>query len=292
MSRVGAGVEAMSTALDLDYARPELLAEPDWVWEHRDDPGVRVVDCGSADAYARAHIPMAVALSVDGWLKEPEGGVHVMGPEAFATLMGRLGVSEDTTVVAYDDFNTTYATRLWWVLNYYGHTAAKVLNGGWHQWLSEERPMTFHETAPEPARFSARANEDIMCRLNYLKGRYNHPDVQVLNVLAAAYYRGEANPFGNKRVGHIPGSVNIPIEEFLTDDDRGVFKPARALRAVLDKAGLSPDKETVVHCQAGIRTTLGFFVLSLLGWDRIRAYDAAMAEWANQDDTPLMLEEA
>jgi thiosulfate/3-mercaptopyruvate sulfurtransferase len=282
----------MSTALDLDYARPELLAEPDWVWEHRDDPGVRVVDCGSADAYARAHIPMAVALSVDGWLKEPEGGVHVMGPEAFATLMGRLGVSEDTTVVAYDDFNTTYATRLWWVLNYYGHTAAKVLNGGWHRWLSEERPMTFHETAPEPGRFSARANEDIMCRLNYLKGRYDHPDVQVLNVLAAAHYRGEANPFGNKRVGHIPGSVNIPIEEFLTDDDRGVFKPAWALRAVLDKAGLSPDKETVVHCQAGIRTTLGFFVLSLLSWDRIRAYDAAMAEWANQDDTPLVLEEA
>jgi thiosulfate/3-mercaptopyruvate sulfurtransferase len=282
----------MSTALDLDYARPELLAEPDWVWEHRDDPGVRVVDCGSADAYARAHIPMAVALSVDGWLKEPEGGVHVMGPEAFATLMGRLGVSEDTTVVAYDDFNTTYATRLWWVLNYYGHTAAKVLNGGWHRWLSEERPMTFHETAPEPGRFSARANEDIMCRLDYLKGRYDHPDVQVLNVLAVAYYRGEANPFRNKRVGHIPGSVNIPIEKFLTDDDRGVFKPARELRATLDNAGLSPAKETVVHCQAGIRTTLGFFVLSLLGWDRIRAYDAAMAEWANQEDTPLELEEA
>jgi len=86
--------------------------------------------------------------------------------------------------------------------------------------------------------------------------------------------------------------VNIPIEEFLTDDDRGVFKPAWELRAVLDKAGLSPDKETVVHCQAGVRTTLGFFVPSLLGWDRIRAYDAAMAEWANQDDTPLALEEA
>jgi 3-mercaptopyruvate sulfurtransferase SseA len=37
-------------------------------------------------------------------------------------------------------------------------------------------------------------------------------------------------------------------------------------------------------------TTLGFFVLSLLGWDRVRACDAAMAEWANRDDTPLTLE--
>ena len=281
----------MSTALNLDYARPELLAEPDWLWEHGDDPGIRVVDCGSVDAYARAHIPTAVALGVDGWLKEPEGGVHVMGPEAFAALMGRLGVSDETTVVSYDDFNTTYATRLWWVLNYYGHTAAKVLNGGWHRWLSEGRPMSFHAKTPEPGRFTAQANEEIMCRLDYLKERYDGPGVQVLNVLSGALYRGEANPFGNKRVGHIPGSINIPIEEFLTEDDRGVFKPAWELRAVLDKAGLSAERETVVHCQAGVRTTLGFFVLSLLGWNRIRAYDAAMAEWANQDDTPLVLEE-
>jgi len=72
------GVEAMSTTPELEYARPKLLAEPDWLWEHRHDPGVRVLDCGSQDAYARAHIPCAVALSVDGWLKEPEGGVHVM----------------------------------------------------------------------------------------------------------------------------------------------------------------------------------------------------------------------
>ena len=284
-------MEAMSTALHLDYARPELLAEPDWLWEHGDDPGIRVVDCGSVDAYARAHIPTAVALGVDGWLKEPEGGVHVMGPEAFAALMGRLGVSDETTVVSYDDFNTTYATRLWWVLNYYGHTAAKVLNGGWHRWLSEERPLTFHAKTPEPGRFTAQANEEIMCRLDYLKERYDGPGVQVLNVLSGPHYRGEANPFGNKRVGHIPGSINIPIEEFLTEDDRGVVKPAGELRAVLDKPGLSAERETVVHCQAGIRTTLGFFVLSLLGWNRIRAYDAAMAEWANQDDTPLVLEE-
>src|SRR5207245_3478452 len=122
--------------------------------------------------------------------------------------------------------------------------------------------------------------------------RFDDPDVQVLNVLPEAHYRGEANPFENKRVGHIPGSVNIPIEEFLTEDEHGVFKPASELQAILDKHGLSPARETVVHCQAGVRTTLGFFILKLLGWERVLAYDAAMAEWANRDDTPLALEDA
>lgn len=249
-----------------------------------------MIDCGSTDAYERAHIPEAVALSVDGWLKEPEGGVHVMGPETFGHLMNNLGVSDDTTVVAYDDFTTTYAARLWWVLNYYGHSDAKVLNGWWQRWMTEDRPMTFHETEPEPGQFTPRPDEDVICRLDYLKEHFDDPGVQVLNVLSPGFFWGEENPFGNKRVGHIPGSVNLPIEDFLTDDERGVFRPASELRAVVKRESLSQERESVVHCQAGIRTALGFFVLSLLGWDRIRAYDAAMAEWANRDDTPLTLE--
>jgi thiosulfate/3-mercaptopyruvate sulfurtransferase len=69
-----------------------------------------------------------------------------------------------------------------------------------------------------------------------------------------------------------------------------VFKPAAELQAILTGEGLSPTNETIIHCQAGVRTTVGFFVLSLLGWDRVCAYDASMAEWANRDDTALVVE--
>jgi len=279
----------MNLSTDLGYRRPELLAEPDWLWERRDDPNVRLVDCASPEAYGRAHIPGAVGLQVDVWIKEPEGGVHVMGPEKFAELMSGLGVSDDTTVVTYDDFNTTFATRLWWVLNYYGHSNARVLNGGWDRWLGESRPSSRTEVEPDRGRFTPHPNEAVMCRVDYLKDRFDDPDVQVLNVLPEAHYSGEVNPFENSRVGHIPGSVNIPIEDFMAEDKHGMFKAARELEAILEKHGVSPERETVVHCQAGVRTTLGFFVLKLLGWDRVRAYDAAMAEWANRDDTPLVL---
>ena len=77
---------------------------------------------------------------------------------------------------------------------------------------------------------------------------------------------------------------------FLTDDDRHVFKSAAELQAILTEAGLSPANESIIHCHAGVRTTVGFFVLALLGWDRVRAYDASMAEWANRDDTALVVE--
>jgi thiosulfate/3-mercaptopyruvate sulfurtransferase len=272
------------------YEHPELLAEPDWLWAHRDDPQVRIIDCASLERFQRAHIPGAVGLPVHVWLKETEGGVHVMGPNAFGDLMSQLGVSDDTTVVAYDDLIVAYATRLWWVLKYYGHTNAKVLNGGWQRWVSEGRPVTFHEPVVEPRHFTPHLDESIICHLDDVMGKVEQPGVQILNVLPEALYQGAENWFENKRVGHIPGSRNIPSEKFLTDDDRHVFKTASELQALFRQAGLSPTNETIIHCQAGVRTTVGFFVLSLLGWDRVRAYDGSMAEWANRDDTPLVVE--
>jgi thiosulfate/3-mercaptopyruvate sulfurtransferase len=298
----------MSRSTDLGYARPDLLAEPDWLWEHRDDPGLRLIDCAAADAYGRAHIPGAVGLPVDVLIKEPEGAlyrwaetmqgpppiVHVTGPESFAAMMGGLGVADATTVVCYDDSVAggdvlALATRLWWVLNYYGHTDAKVLNGGWHRWVAEGRPITYHEANPDPTQFTAAPNDAMICHLHYLLDRYADDDVQVINVLPEGWYLGTENPFHNKRPGHIPGSVNVPADRFLTDTDPPLFKSARELRELLNEAGLTPEKETIVHCQGGIDTTLCVFALSLLGWDRVRAYDASMSEWANRDDTPLTL---
>ncbi len=69
-----------------------------------------------------------------------------------------------------------------------------------------------------------------------------------------------------------------------------MFKVASELRALLTEAGLSPENEIIVHCQAGVRMAVGTFVLTLLGWNQVRSYDASMAEWANRDDTPLTVE--
>lgn len=273
------------------YARPELLAEPDWLWERRSDPNLRLIDCGSGEAYGRAHIPGAVGLPVHPWIKDPADERHVMSPEAFAELAGSLGISADTTVVAYAD-SMMLATRLWWILNYYGHTDVKVLNGGWRRWLTEGQPITFEPTTPEPALFTPRPNEALICRLDDVRAALDDPATQILDVRPVTWWRGTENPFGNKRVGHVPGSANVDSDLFVTEDNRSVFKPAGELRALLAEAGTSPERETIVHCQAGIRTTQGVFTLALLGFDRVRAYDASMGEWANRDDTPLVEEKA
>jgi thiosulfate/3-mercaptopyruvate sulfurtransferase len=281
------------------YARPELLAEPDWVWANHRNPRVRIIDCGAPSGCGTGlperqtveddFLPRAVYLPVHPFLKDAGSGhVHVMTAEDFAETMRALGVSKDTSVVAYDRFNGAWAARLWWVLRYYGHTDARVLNGGWARWVAENRP-----TARAPAEVARGdweprpGNASMLCRIDDVRAHVDGGG-QLVNVLWRDWYTGKVNPTGWKRVGHIPGSINIPIEEFMAEPHTGgKLKAADELRSVLRDAGISPEKPTVIYCAAGVRTSHAHFVMSLLGWTNISGYDASMTEWANRDDTAL-----
>jgi len=280
------------------YGRPELQADPEWVWKHREDPSVRVVDCATTDAYERAHIPGAVRVPVHPWLKTEQDPfshlnepLHVIGPDAFASAMGEIGVSNETTVVAYASEGLQWATRLWWVLAYYGHRKAKVLNGGFHRWLTESRPISDAVPEVSAVAFVPQPDETQIVRLDELLSRYDESGLQVVNALGSKVYAGATNPFDNQRVGHIPGSISLPMAELITSDEPPLLRSAADIASLAARAGLSSDRETIVHCQAGIATTLDVFALTLLGWDRVRCYDAALGEWANRDDTPLVVGE-
>ena len=275
----------------MEYARPELLAEPDWLASVIDDPNVRLIDCATVEAYRRAHIPGAVQLPVHYYIKErdPEGSDHgtlVMPPSEFEELMGKLGVSNDTTVVAYDDNNGLVAARLWWVLKYYGHTNARVLNGGWHRWMSEGRPMTFHATKPPKASFSAKPNEDVYASADFLKEAHSNPACQVLDARSDSEWDG-SNDRGNKRSGRVPGAHHLEWVRFVSSGDDRKFLPADELESLLRDAGIERDKPTITYCQGGIRAAHAAFVMDLLGYEDIRVYDGSMREWANREDTPL-----
>ena len=276
----------------MEYAHPEILAEPEWLAGHLDDPGVRVIDCAVLEAYRRAHIPGAVHLPVHYYIKEddPAGsdhGVLIMPPKQFEELMAQLGVSSGTTVVAYDDNNGFIAARMWWVLKYYGHDNAKVLNGGWHRWMSEGRPLTFHATRAPKGAFTARPRPELNCDLEMLKARYDDPGQQVMDVRTDAEWDG-TNDRGNRRAGHVPNAKHLEWARFVSrEDDRKVL-PADQIQALLDEAGIGRDRPVITYCQGGIRAAMAKFVLELMGYRDVLVYDGSMREWANRDDTPLV----
>ncbi|MEO6398758.1 MAG: sulfurtransferase [Tepidiformaceae bacterium] len=276
----------------MEYARPDLLAEPGWLADHANDPDVRIIDCATVEAYRRAHIPGAVQLPVHFYIKDEDSegsdhGTFVMKLPAFESLMSQLGIGEETTVVTYDDNNALVASRLWWALNFYGHTKVRVLNGGWHRWLSENRPVTFHATRPPRATFTARPVEAVHASSEDLLASYDDPACQVLDVRSDGEWEG-TNSRGNRRSGHVPNARHLEWTRFVETSDTRRFLPADQIEALLEEAGITRAKPTITYCQGGIRAAHAAFVMALVGYDNVRVYDGSMRDWANRDDTPLV----
>ncbi len=98
------------------YARPELLVDTAWLAQHLNDPGIRIVDI-RARGYGDGHIPEAVFVD-NNWIRNPKAPpTFLPTPQEFEALMSRLGISNNTRVIAYDERGGIYATRLWWILN-------------------------------------------------------------------------------------------------------------------------------------------------------------------------------
>lgn len=223
------------------YAHPEYLVDAAWVEAHLEDGNVVIVDTDVDAAYNRGHIPEAVMVP-DNFEKNPDTGrVNIMSPGQFKAMCEGLGIGDDTLVITYDNSQSLYAARLWWALNYYGHTSVKVLNGGWRRWVSEGRRVDLTRTrAATGTTFTPKANEAIMCRLDELKMAYNRPDVVVWDVRTDGEWDGSGDR-GNKRKGHVPGAVHLEWFNVL-DRDTHQFKPPQEIRRILAEMGITPEK--------------------------------------------------
>ena len=175
-----------------EYARPDLLVETDWLEAHLDDPNIRIVDCDQFDLYQRAHIKNALGIRVHHYIKQPEYATDprkyplVAPPDVFSELMGSMGIGNDSLVVTYDNAGSLSATRFWWVLNYYGHTNVKVLNGGWRKWFDEGRPITLDSPEIKTSTFTPDENHNLVCTLDYGVSQVGNPDTIFLTCAPTA----------------------------------------------------------------------------------------------------------
>src|SRR3954465_3588523 len=142
--------------LAMTYAHPEQLVETDWVAAHAGDANVRVVDMRRS-GFGDGHVPGAVYISPVAIRDAKAPPTFLPAPAAFEAMMAALGISDSTRVVVYDERGGLYAARLWWILNYYGHTNVALMDGGWIKWAAEQRATSAAVPMPAAATFTARA---------------------------------------------------------------------------------------------------------------------------------------
>jgi thiosulfate/3-mercaptopyruvate sulfurtransferase len=277
------------------YAHPDALVSTDWVAEHLDDPKVRIVESNEDPLlYPSGHIPGAVEVDWTRDLNDPLRRDY-LGREGFEKLMRRLGANRDTTLIFYGDRNNWWATYALWVFQLFGHQNAKVMDGGRIKWVKENRPLT--TDVPNYPESDYRAPERDDSRIRAFRDQVLH-HVQgkkpLIDVRSPQEYTGERLHMpdypneGALRGGHIPGAANVPWARAVNTDD-GTFKPAEELRAIYEgEAKLDKDKDVVVYCRIGERSSHTWFVLTrLLGYEKVRNYDGSWTEWGNLVGVPI-----
>jgi thiosulfate/3-mercaptopyruvate sulfurtransferase len=281
--------------------RDAFLVDTPWLADRLGDPAIRLVDIRgvirppeapkpwyleSREAYAAAHIPTAVFV---GWLTDivdpgASAPMTAVSPEQFADLMGRLGIGDEHLVVVYDDEGNHLAARLWWLLNYYGHPAVRLLDGGYPKWVAEGRAVTAEIPRHPPAVFTPRIQPEWQASSEEVRGAIGAPGVRLVDCRGPALFRGEATR--GERKGRIPGAVNVPITT-LWEGPYKTWKDEAALRAILKAAGVGPDARVITYCNAGVSASVGLLALKILGYPSAANYAGSWYAWERDPSNPI-----
>src|SRR6188474_1856473 len=240
------------------YSHPEVLVETGWVADHLGDPNLRLVEVDvDTTAYDSGHIPGSVGWN---WKKDTQQTLRRDIPDkaGLEALLGRAGISNDTTVILYGDNNNWFATFAFWLLKLYGHKDARVMNGGRKKWMDEGRPVATDMPSVAPTTYHA-SGPDLGLRAmrNAVHDNVGKVGSGLVDVRSPKEFSGELlapenlPQEGAQRGGHIPGAANIPWGQAVRED--GTFKSAADLNALYSGRGITPDKDIIAYCRIGER---------------------------------------
>src|SRR5213596_4387727 len=277
------------------YAHPEALVSTEWVAQHLNDAGLRLIEVDvDTTAYDSGHIRGAVGWNWQSQLNDPVRR-DIPDKKAFAKLLSDAGVTPKTTVVLYGDNNNWFAAFAFWLLQLYGHTTAKLMNGGRAKWVAEGRPFVTERSAVRATTYPVpkKQNAALRAKRPEVEQALKAKKTALVDVRSTPEFVGEViAPPGMtetaQRAGHIPGAKNVPWSKAVATD--GTFKPFEELLQLYKGAKVIDGKDEVIaYCRIGERSSHTWFALKyLLGVKKVRNYDGSWTEWGNLVGAPIV----
>jgi len=285
-------LEANESALEpVEFVDTSYVVDAEWLKANLEKEDLLIIDARGQDTYDKGHIPGAIATNWQNFAdmsgapgKNPNWGV-VLDPAALSEKLSELGISKDKEIVVYTGTIGGWGEdgRIVWMLRRAGYNNTKILDGGFNYWESNDYEVSKEDVSIVPSTVKITAlDEKTNITTDELASKLG--EVVIIDVREKDEYEGAQN-YGEKRGGHLPGAINIPFNQFMNED--GTLKTARKIQSILDANGIEKDAEIVTYCTAGIRSAHMQIVLSMLGYENVKNYDASFYAWSGMENLEL-----
>ena len=268
-----------------------LLIDSETLQQNLGRDGLVIIDVRGSAAYAAGgHIPGAVHATWHEFSDPKAVAKGLLNPDhaAVEKKLQSIGLHQDSDVVIYSNPFDNWGDegRMYWMLEYFGHTKLSILDGGWVKWVHERRPFEYGVTQVPAGNFRIALQEQHIIEKSELKKLVKQPKPErvILDARSLEEYVGK-EVSGIPRPGHIPGAISVPWNNFLNPD--ATVKDANNIIADLEEQGIEPNQEIICYCTGGVRSAWLYLVLKLVGFSKIRNYPGSWWEWSRDFAAPV-----
>lgn len=253
---------------------------------------VQLLDVRKPTAYLKGHISGAQNI----WRNQLTDSTHdypgiAIERAKLAETLGELGINSEDLLVLYDGKGGSDAMRLWFLLYSYGHRKMKVLNGGWLKWNQANLKSTSGSEQSRDQttfRFEVNQTENTMCSKSDVQQALTDPNTIIVDTRSDDEYSGKRQKVGASRHGRIPTSIHWDWGNAVNFESDYTLKSTKDLAYMLDSCHISAEKNIIVYCHTGVRSSHTYFVLTeLLGYPHVSNYDGSWSEWSYWSELPV-----
>ena len=275
-----------------------MLTSTQTLSQHLHDPSWVIFDCRhdlfdlakGERQYREGHIPGAHFANVDTDMsgdKTGSNGRHPLpSPAAFTAFLARHGVSNASTIVAYDDVGGQFAARLWWMVRWIGLTNVSLLDGGVTKWIADGRALATEVPAPAPAPLRGQANPLMLWSAAEVLAHIDDKNISLIDARPGERYRGEIEPI-DPVAGHIPNAANRFYKMNLNADL--TFRPPDEIKRDFDGLTHHQRAGNVVHyCGSGVTACANIFAMEYAGLTGSKLFAGSWSEWVADPARPVI----
>ncbi|OMK85925.1 3-mercaptopyruvate sulfurtransferase [Yersinia pestis] len=275
----------------------DFLVTPQWLAAHANDANIVILDARMSPPgvvpkrniqaeFEQGHIPGAVYFDIDAIADHSTGLPHMLpSPQLFSEMAGQLGITEQHTVVIYDEGNLFSAPRVWWTFRTFGAKNVRILASGLSGWQQAGYKLESGPAHPTPQTFNVTFNAAAVSSVDEVLAVLGNNEGEILDARPSARYRAQKpEPRPGLRLGRIPGSINIPWGTMV---ENGHLKSPQALAEIFAAQGVDLTKPIITSCGSGVTAAVVVLGLAAVNARSVSLYDGSWAEWGASNSLPI-----